>query len=109
MRRLLYLTLFATCANAFAGPATLSAGEWARPRSGEALVAWPALSAVVQEYLASADGTLRIRYPGGDEGSLWAREVRAWLVALGIASDRIELMPGSADADRIELDVLPAE
>lgn len=89
-----------------AEPLTMSAPEWAMPRSGEAMVKQPAMSATAEALLADADTHLTIRYPGGDEGSLWASEVSAWFVALGIPSQRISLMPGAAALDRIELDVV---
>ena len=48
---------------------------------------------------------LQLLYPGGDAGSLWAHELRAWLVALGLSSQRIELLPGSRREDAIEVRV----
>lgn len=107
MRRLLYLLLFCAQLEAMAAPVTISATEWARPRSGEALTALPALAESVQRLLQTPGATLEIRYPGGDEGSLWARELQAWLVALGIASARIELVAGGSHADAVELAVVP--
>jgi hypothetical protein len=83
----------------------LSALEWARPRHGEWLVTQPALAGAVGELQQQPDARLTIRYPGGDEGVLWAEELQAWLVALGIASERIERIPGSGAADRIQLEV----
>lgn len=89
-----------------AGPRnfSLSADEWARPRSGQRLTAFPALRDLAAVWGTVADGAvIEIRYPGGDEGSLWAAELSDWLVSLGYASDDIRLAPGSARADRIEL------
>ena len=34
---------------------------------------------------------------------LWAEELRSWLVALGVDSSRIEMQPGTASPDAIEL------
>jgi len=84
----------------------LDAATWARPRHGDWLVREAALSQAVQALLASPDGRLLLRYPGGDAGSLWVSEMKAWLVALGIASDRIELVPGNAREDEIRLELL---
>lgn len=83
----------------------LSAAEWAQPRHGEWLVREPALVAAVNTLQQEPDTHILIRYPGGDEGVLWADELQAWLVALGVASNRIEQIPGSRAADRIELEV----
>lgn len=83
----------------------LSSAEWAQPRHGEWLVRQPALSAAVNALQQQPEAHLLIRYPGGDEGVLWADELQAWLVALGVASSRIERFPGSGSADHIELEV----
>jgi hypothetical protein len=83
----------------------LSAVEWAQPRHGEWLVRQPALAAAINALQQQSGAHLLIRYPGGDEGVLWADELQAWLVALGVASSRIERLPGSGAADRIELEV----
>jgi hypothetical protein len=83
----------------------LSALEWAQPRHGEWLVTQPALAGAVGALQQQPDSRLMIRYPGGDEGVLWAEELQAWLVALGIASSRIERIPGSGAADRIQLEI----
>lgn len=86
---------------------TLSAAEWARPRQGEWLVAHPALSAAIGSLQQSPASQLQLRYPGGDEGVLWAEELQAWLVALGVESARIELLPGSGGERVIQLEVVP--
>lgn len=63
---------------------------WTCPRSGF-YVAQP--DPLIRRFNAQAEGGIVIRYARGDEGSLWAAELRAWLVALGIPSTRIELAP----------------
>ncbi len=85
---------------------TLTAAEWARPRHGEWLVAHPALSAALDKLQQSPHNRLRLRYPGGDEGVLWAEELQAWLVALGLESERIEKLPGSGGEAAIQLEVI---
>lgn len=81
----------------------ITALEWAQPRSGEALLHHPALAQVVQQLQGNAAAVVEIRYPGGDSGSLWARELQAWLVALGVESARIRRVPGSSAADQLQL------
>jgi hypothetical protein len=81
----------------------ITALEWAQPRHGEWLVRQPALAAAIDQLQQQPQSRLQIRYPGGDEGILWAEELQAWLVALGLASNRIERVPGSSEADRILL------
>ncbi len=106
MKPFLYLLLLTWFLDAGAAQ-VITAADWARPRSGDALVAEPALAASVDALLATPDSILLIRHPGGDEGALWASELEAWLVALGIASDRIERVPGSRSGDQLELEVRP--
>jgi hypothetical protein len=83
----------------------ISALEWAQPRQGEWLVRQPALVAAIGQLQEQPQSRLQIRYPGGDEGVLWAEELQAWLIALGVASNRIERVPGSSEADMIQLDI----
>lgn len=94
---------------------TLSADDWARPRSGATIIGFQALrdmaaiwSAGATEPGSSNAATIEIHYPGGDEGGLWAGELADWLVALGIPSNRIQLTPGNARADRIDLLIVPS-
>ena len=82
---------------------SISAIEWARPRDGQAITQLPGLSDLVRQLLASGDNRLLVHYPGGEEGMLWAEEFRSWLVALGIDSTRIELLPGTSNPDAMEL------
>ncbi len=89
------------------GPWVIEAIDWARPRHGEWLVQEPAL-AEAMDALQRHGGSLEIRYPGGDSGSLWAGELRAWLVALGLASEQIQLRLGAASAQQIELYRIPS-
>ena len=85
---------------------TVTSAEWAQPRHGEWLVAHPALSAALNTLQQSPHSVLRLRYPGGDEGVLWAEELQAWLVALGLESERIEKLPGSGGEAAIQLEVI---
>jgi len=85
-------------------PKLLSAELWARPRSGASVAAMPVVRESVQTLLAAPEGSkLVIRYPGGEEGSLWAEELHVWLVSLGIDTELMDLRPGSAEPDQIEL------
>ena len=90
----------------------ITADDWARPRSGESLVQMPALKRTVREYLDEGDGRERrivIRHPRGEEGVLWAEELRGWLIALGIPSDDVVVSPESTRVDAIELAVMDTE
>jgi hypothetical protein len=90
----------------------ITADDWARPRSGESLVQMPALKHTVRAYLDVGERRERqivIRYPRGEEGVLWAEELRGWLVALGIPSDHVVVSPASTRVDAIELAVTSRE
>ncbi|SFD26096.1 hypothetical protein SAMN05660831_01321 [Thiohalospira halophila DSM 15071] len=67
------------------------------PREMAEWVAWPPLRGVIQG-LAEPGTRLVIRHPGGDRGTLRARELAARLQALGVAPRRLELRPGGAAA-----------
>ena len=82
---------------------TLSADEWARPRSGEVIPELASVRAAVSYWGRGADAILVIRHPGEDSGELWAAELRDWLISLGVPSDYIRLIPGTQEADEITL------
>ncbi|MCW9024143.1 MAG: hypothetical protein OQK73_05630 [Gammaproteobacteria bacterium] len=85
----------------------ISAQHWAMPRQAESLTNLPPLASVINRFRNSPPGShLLIRYPGGDEGSLWLNELQSWLVALGIGSKDMELVPGSSQQTVIELEVI---
>lgn len=83
----------------------LSADAWARPRDGQTVARLSPLPEVISSWSENGGRHLLIRYPGGEEGLLWAHELRSWLVALGVPLDQQELVAGSHQADRIELEL----
>ena len=84
---------------------TLSADEWAQPRSGAVVSEFAAVRAAVNYWLQVDDAVIVIRYPGEDSGELWASELRDWLVTLGISGSNISLVAGAGEADQITLAV----
>ncbi len=104
LKRICAMWLLVIPVSAFCGQSwDISATEWARPRHGDWLVRQPALVAAIEQLQQDTEARLQILYPGGDEGVLWAEELQAWLVALGVGSERIERAPGSGAADRIQV------
>ncbi len=98
----------------------ITAEDWARPRTGESLVRMPALKHTVRDYLdqkSNQKGSqndrrgqrISIRHPRGEEGVLWAEELRGWLIALGIPSADITVSPQSSRIDAVELAVMDAD
>ncbi len=93
--------------NSFAADVELlHANEWSVPKQTTTLLAMPAIHKSMQKLQKNVNSVLKIKYPGGDEGTLWVNELRSWLVALGLSSKRIDLIPGSAISTTIELEVI---
>lgn len=85
---------------------TLDASLWARPRSGAAVAGLAPVREAVQDLVGQPGSRLAIRYPGGEEGGLWAQELRDWLVALGVEPELVLMQPGLGQDDRVELRVV---
>jgi len=84
---------------------TLSADEWARPRTGAVIPQLAAVRSAVSYWGKAGGRAMIIRYPGEDTGELWAAELRDWLISLGVPSDYILLLSGTQAADEIKLEV----
>jgi len=82
---------------------TLSADEWARPRTGSVIPEFDALRAAVSYWDKGTNYAVLIRYPGEDNGEIWASELRDWFISLGIPSDYILLVSGSRDAEEVTI------
>jgi hypothetical protein len=82
---------------------TLSADEWARPRTGAVLPKLAAVRSAVSYWGKGTGKVMVIRYPGEDSGELWAAELRDWLISLGMPSDYILLLSGTQAADEIKM------
>lgn len=122
MIRGLPLLVMLTCTAAYSAESVevITADQWARPRSGDSLVQMPALKRTVRDYLGQSGGQsggqnaqrgqrILIRHPRGEEGVLWAEELRGWLIALGIPSTDIAMSPESTRVDAVELAVTGAD
>ncbi len=81
--------------------------DWTRVKTATSVLQLPALQRVIAQYERNDNSTIVIRYPGGDEGSAWAEELRSWLVSLGISSSDIELQPGSGVPQAIAISAEP--
>ena len=84
---------------------TVTAEQWARPRSGETVAQMPELGRLVEAFDRNPSQRLVVRHASGDDGTLWAEELRSWLVALGVPSVNIELAPGALEADKLLLEL----
>lgn len=81
----------------------VTADQWQRPRHGERLVQFRELANGVRYWIAHPGYTILIRYPGGEVGQLWSQELKDWLVALGIPSERIRMAAGLKYGDRLHM------
>ena len=73
-------------------------------RSSPIIVKFPALRTIIDYLDHQPDSRLVVRFAGGDEGLLWAEELRGWFVALGVSGDRITLSAGLDQGDRVVLE-----
>ncbi len=85
----------------------ISSEQWAAPRTASAILKMPAIVEVMLVLQSNKNNFLVIHHPGGDDGSLWAVELRGWLISLGLSGSKINLAPGSSDTKQIDLEILP--
>ena len=83
----------------------LAWAEWSAPKTAESVLAMQGIQEVMKRLQTSEHALLKVYYPGGDEGSLWAVELRGWLVSLGLEADRMKLISGSQYEDRLQLQI----
>ena len=65
--------------------------------------ALPGVRDCVQAWLAAPDRHLVLVSAPGEEGGLWANELRDWLIALGVPSAAIELRAVGTDKELLLL------
>lgn len=98
------LSTFQTLA-ATVGSLSLPAHDWALPLPAEAVARNRPLAEMVQRVDRQAGGVLRVRHAGGDTDSRRAEVLRDALVALGLPSARIRLVPAAAPKDELIIDI----
>lgn len=84
----------------------LTSEHWDLARHGERLIQIPVLKTVVNDWSTSQGHIIELRYPGGEEGELWVRELMDWLISLGIPSQYLVPVPGSGEADVIKFQLI---
>lgn len=103
MNKVLILVGMLYSGMALATQVTLKYEQWDMPRHGEALVKQPVLDKIVRAWDQDPEKRIELRYPGGEEGELWVRELMDWLIALGVPSGSMVASPGSGADDVIKL------
>ena len=84
----------------------LTSQQWNIPRDASSIIEMQAIRAAMQEFQSNKNSKMLVKYPGGDEGTLWAHELRSWLISLGLSEKFIELVPGSGNPGQLELVIL---
>lgn len=82
---------------------------WSVPRHAEQLLAQAPLKAAVQQLWLEPDTTLVLHYHDGESGELWGRELQAWLVSLGVVSERVALRAGYEGDDGVAVIMVTAD
>lgn len=105
--RLFALLLLALPVPLSAESVTITADQWASPRSGESIIRFERLNKLIEAFDQSPDNQILIRHAEGESGTLWGEELRSWLVSLGIPSGRIVLNAGLGQSDAIIVETSP--
>lgn len=92
----------AASAERLAVPAEL----WEKPRSGELILAQPVVRESVAMLLAQPAARLLIHHGRSDESVLQAEELRAWLIALAVDGNRIELNTDGEHHQSLNLELI---
>ncbi len=92
MKRLFLILVLCLPAAAWADSESfsISADQWALPRSGTALLHLAPFSAAVQDWVAHPGARIVVVHAGSDQANLWAGELSDWLVALGVPAEDID-------------------
>jgi hypothetical protein len=92
---------------ACAGPTFPVAPDlWDRPRSGQAISGQPAIRQAADAYLTQPGASLLIHHAAGQEASLQAEELRAWLIALAVDSGRVGLKNDLKSGEPLTIELL---
>ncbi|MEJ2345726.1 MAG: hypothetical protein P8076_00580 [Gammaproteobacteria bacterium] len=83
----------------------ITADQWFAPRDGGMIVRLQPVAQSVAAWMKQPRDHLVIEYPGGEEGTLWARELQDWLVSLGVPSSKIVTSPGYARRDQVGIEL----
>ncbi len=90
-------------------PWVLTSEQWEMNRSGSKIVKIPVLKKVIRNWMnryeTEPNTVILLHYPGGEEGELWVQELTDWLVALGVPSKSIMMVPGSDSDDMIGIEL----
>jgi hypothetical protein len=92
-------------ATALAESLTLTADHWARPRTAAYVASLPEVRRALEIYERQPEGVIVLHRATTDESALWAEELRGWLVALGLPSQRIHIVTELRPHDTLRIEV----
>jgi hypothetical protein len=78
---------------------TISRDAWVTHASERRLLDLDPIREILARFEESEQVRITIHYPGGDAGSRWAVQFRDRLVAYGVPSTFMEMVPGSGGLD----------
>lgn len=81
----------------------LTQQQWSIPKDAQSILNMQSIATVMKNFFQYKKRIIVIRHAGGEVGILWASELKAWLVSLGISSKRIELQTGNINSNELEL------
>lgn len=63
--------------------------QWQSPDHNRALLSDPALRSLLKSWIQDPSQTIRISFPPGPDGDLWAARFSSWLTSFGVPSDSV--------------------
>lgn len=93
-------------AHARAQSLVVPAELWDRPRSAAAVMGVPSIRQTVATWLTLPAARLVIHHGPGQESQLQAEEIRTWLIALALESERLMLRGDLKGTEPLQLEVL---
>jgi hypothetical protein len=85
---------------------TIERAKWEQYDTGKRLLEMETIRELLQRFDETEQTRITVRYPGGDSGSAWAVEFRNRIVAYGIPSRYVELIPGSGGLDILHVSMV---
>ena len=79
----------------------VSSEQWSRISSAEEFMSIAGLRELIAEFNQQPQSVLNVHYQGGENGLLWAQQFQNRLVALGIDSERIQMVQGVPNANML--------
>ncbi len=92
-------------ARVLADEVRVTSEQWERIRTVGEFVTIPGLKQLIMQMNDEKKSILDIHYPGGEGGQLWARQFQNRLVALGLGSNRIQLVQGVSSPGELQINI----